>query len=322
MTRVSGFIARSLSALLVCAVLATAMAERLAAQDNNSTARAFTSPMKAVSALIQAAKSKDATAVAAILGPDTMQWLSSGDPVQDAAARDKFVAAYDAKNKIIIEDGKTAELVVGQDGFPFPFPIVETDKGWVFDPEQGKEEILNRRIGENELNTVQVLQAIVDAQYEYAQEDRDGDGLHVYASKFASSPGKRDGLYWPTEAGEPASPLGPLVAQATREGYTARSVADDAGPAPYHGYKFRIVTRQGSSADGGAFDYIVGGKLLGGFAVLAYPAKYGVSGIMTFIVNHDGIIYEADLGPETERRVEAIVAYDPDQNWAKTQPEP
>lgn len=302
-------------------VLVTATFDRLAAQDNG--AAKFKSPAEAVAALIDAARSKDASAVATVLGPGTKEWLVSGDPVQDTAGRARFVAAYDAKHEIVNEDGDKAVLVVGTDGFPFPFPIVKSKAGWSFDLEQGKEELLNRRIGENELNTVQVLLAIVDAQREYAEVDRDGDGLLVYAAKFASTPGKRDGLFWARAEGEAESPLGPLVAQAAREGYSAGGSGGTKGESvPYHGYKFRILTGQGAKAEGGAFDYMVGDKMFGGFAVIAFPAKYDASGIMTFIVNHDGVVYETDLGPETQRLAQDIKTYNPDETWRKTDGQP
>ncbi len=186
---------------------------------------------------------------------------------------------------------------------------------WFFDTAAGKEEILNRRIGENELSTVQTLLAIVDAQREYAINDRDNDGILEYAEKFRSDPGKKNGLYWESKEGEEASPLGPLAAQARKEGYTRKKAGDQ--PSPYHGYFYKILKEQGKNAPGGAYSYVVKGKMIGGFALVAYPATYGVSGIMTFIVNHDGTVYEKDLGKKTEAVAQAMTSFDPDETWRK-----
>jgi hypothetical protein len=207
-----------------------------------------------------------------------------------------FVAAYETKHAIQ-RDGDKATLVVGSDDYPFAFPIVKSGEKWRFDTAAGKDELLARRIGQNELDVIKVLQAIVDAQNEYASEDRNGDGVLAYAQKFASSPGKHDGLYWPAKAGEPPSPAGALVAQ--RRGAGLR---EGPGPTPFHGYYYRMLKGQGKNATSGAFDYVVRGRAIGGFAVVAYPARYGNSGIMTFIVNHDGKIYQADLGPKPRKR--------------------
>ncbi len=318
MKRVSSLAWTAFTAL---ALLAAGAGHHLAAQVRP---KAFSAPDKATVALIEAAKSKDANGLLAILGPATKQWIISGDKVQDAQARAKFIAAYDRKHEIEMQGNDKAILVVGEDGFPFPFPLVKTAAGWAFDPELGREELLDRRIGANELNTIQVLLAIVDAQQEYASVDRDEDGLLEYAAKFRSSERERDGLYWPTEENEPQSPLGPLVVQATAEGYQAkissRNDNDDETNA-YHGYHFRLLTRQGPEAPGGAYDYRVDGKLVGGFGVLAYPAKYGASGIVTFAVSHEGTVYQKDLGPETETAVKRINTFNPGANWTRVKPE-
>jgi len=280
----------------------------------------FSSPEKAVNALIDAAKKKDAAAVVSVLGPATKDWIISGDPVQDEQGRERLIAAYDEKHDIEKHGNDTAVLVIGNDGFPFPFPIVKDAKGWAFHPEQGKEELLNRRIGENELTTIQVLLAIGDAQRDYATRDWDGDGLRAYASRFASTEGKKDGLFWQANEGEAQSPLGPLVAEAAREGYTPKTDGTESDETnAYHGYRFRILSSQGPNAPGGAYDYVVDKKMVGGFATLAYPARYGVSGIMTFVVSHDGLVYEADLGPETEPAAHAIKAFDPGEGWKKVE---
>jgi hypothetical protein len=285
-------------------------------------ARVFDTPQDAVSALVGAARKKDTEAILDILGPETREWIISGDPVQDDEGRANFVAAYDQKHNIELESDDMAVLVIGDDDFPFPFPVVKLSTGWVFDAEEGKEELLDRRIGENELNAIQVLLAIADAQNEYSTVDRDGDGLVEYASRFGSTEGMRDGLYWPAEGDEPLSPLGPLVAEAAQEGYTARGgSAGDETVAPYHGYRFRLLSRQGAAAPDGAYDYVVGDNNIGGFAALAYPENYGVSGIMTLMVSHDGLVYQADLGPETQTEASAIEEFNPGDGWKEVAPQ-
>ena len=208
-------------------------------------------------------------------------------------------------------------LIIGRNDWPFPIPIIKQGQQWIFDTASGKEEILDRRIGRNELYTIQVMLAVVDAQREYAMKDRDGDGLLEYAQKFMSDPDKKNGLYWPAKEGEDPSPLGLLAAKAKREGYS--KAQDPEEPQPYHGYFYRILTSQGPNAAGGAFDYIVKGKMIGGFAVVAYPADYGNSGVMTFIVNHDDVVYQKDLGEDTEKEAQAIKLFDPDKTWTKAQ---
>jgi hypothetical protein len=230
---------------------------------------------------------------------------------------DRFVNAYDQKSRIENKDDKQAILIIGNDDFPFPFPIVKRFYGWTFDPEVGKEELLNRRIGQDELDVIQVLRAVVDAQREYATRDRDDDGAPDYAMKFISSPGKRDGLYWPTAEGAPQSPLGPLVGEAVIAGYGKGGASPQRRP--YKGYHFRLLTRQGLAAPGGAYDYVVRGKMIGGFAVVAYPAEYGVSGIKTFMVSHDGKVYERDLGRSTGISVAQMTAFNPDSKWKVVQ---
>ena len=296
------------SAYLALALLMTVMVAtgvRAAAPGDNT----YASPEDAVNALVQAVKVHDRAATIAVLG-NVGEWISSGDKVADRATGDRFVAAYEAKHAITRE-GDTAKLVIGNDDFPFAFPIVKTGERWHFDTEAGKDELLARRIGENELDAVKVMQAIVDAQRDYSSEDRNGDGVLDYAQKFGSSPGKHDGLYWPAKAGEPASPLGALVALAAGQGYAK----GDKGPTPFHGYYYRMLKGQGKSAESGAVDYVVKGHAIGGFAVVAYPAKYGNSGIMTFIVNQDGKVYQADLGPQSAERAAKLPRYDPDKSW-------
>jgi hypothetical protein len=240
-------------------------------------------------------------------------WLSSGDKVADAAERQRFLDAYDRKNSIRMEGDSKAVIEAGDGDWSFPAPLVKRGDRWVFDAEAGREEVLNRRVGRNELDTVQTLLAIVDAQREYAASDPDRNGINDYATKFRSSPGKKDGLYWPTKPGEPQSPLGPLVAQAVKEGYAG---AAKSGPAAYHGYYYRLLTAQGKAAPGGAFNYVVNGRLFGGFAVVAWPASYGNSGVKSFLVNHEGIVYEKDLGPTSAATAAKMNLFDP-SDWKK-----
>lgn len=269
----------------------------------------FASPENAVDALVQAVKGQDRKAMLAVLG-NASDFIFSGDRVADRAGGEKFVAAYDAKHAVKV-DGDTAHLTVGDDDYPFAFPLVKNGDRWRFDTAAGKDEVLARRIGENELTVVKVMQAIVDAQREYASEDRNGDGVLDYAQKFGSSPGKHDGLYWPAKAGEPESPLGSLVATAASEGYGKR----ESGPRPYHGYYYRTLKGQGASAKSGALDYVVKGHGIGGFAVVAYPARYGNSGVMSFIVNQDGQVYQSDLGPNTAAVAKKMQRFDPGKDW-------
>lgn len=273
--------------------------------------RSFSSPEEAAQSLVRAVKAQDRPATLAVLGPDADAWISSGDSAADRAAIARFIAAYDAKHAIT-QDGEQATLTLGEDAFPFAFPIIRSGDRWRFDTAAGKEEMLARRIGQNELSTIKVLQSIVDAQMEFASEDRDGDGIPEYAQKFMSSPGKHDGLYWPVKPGEPMSPLGPLMAQAAAEGFPKNGK----GPTPYHGYYYRMLNGQGRNAPTGMLDYVVRGRAIGGFAVVAYPARFRNSGVMTFMVNHDGRIYQANLGPDTQARARQLERFDPGQAWS------
>src|ERR1019366_4498121 len=223
-----------------------------------------------------------------ILGPDSDRLIHSGDPVADRESHQRLVDAYDRAHRIEPEGANAAALVVGPEDWSLPIPIVKQGERWHFDTPAGEQKIIDRRVGRNELNVIEVCRAYVVAQREYASKDRLGDGLHEYATKIASSPGRHDGLYWQAAPDEEQSPFGPLVASARKEGYTK----GHHGPTPYHGYYFRILTRQGSGAPGGAKDYIVGGHMTGGFALLAFPAKWGDSGIMTFLVDQHGIVFE------------------------------
>jgi hypothetical protein len=277
--------------------------------------KTFASPEEAVKALIDAAKAGNQEELSAIFGPTGKEVLSSGDPVEDKAVRERFVKAYDAKNALVREGDAKAVLQLGAEEWPFPIPLVKKGQQWSFDTKKGKEELNNRRIGRNELNTVQTCLAYVDAQREYAGKDRDTDGLFEYAQKFVSTPGTKDGLYWEAKPGEEESPFGDLFVKATREGYTKTSDK----PIPYHGYYFKVLKAQGKSAPGGAYDYVVKGRMIGGFAMVAYPASYGVSGVMTFVVNHDGTVYEKNLGKDTAKIAQAIKLFNPDKTWRKAE---
>ena len=270
----------------------------------------YATPEEAVASLVAAVKAHDKKQIQAVLGTSD-QSIESGDAVADKAAGERFAAAY-AEKHVLLRDGDTAKLTLGNDAFPFAFPLVKKGERWRFDTAAGRTELVARRIGQNELNAINVLQAIADAQRDYASADRDGDGVLAYARKFMSSPGKRDGLYWATKAGEAPSPLGPLVVQASGEGYKASK----SGPTAYHGYYYRMLKGQAQTADMAAFDYVVHGRAIGGFGVVAYPAKYGSSGIMSFIVNQDGKVYEADLGPKTTERATAMQRFDPGKGWS------
>jgi hypothetical protein len=271
----------------------------------------FKTPEEAVEALVKAARSGDSKSVVSILGPGSQELVSSGDPVEDAAVRKEYLAAYDAGHRIVAEPGKPTVLVIGPDNWPFPIPMVQRDGQWIFDVPAGREEVLARRIGRNELSTIKAMLAYWDAQQEYADMNKSKSGQAVYAQRIVSSPGKKDGLYWPTSGNEKPSPLGEAVADATQRGY--RPGAGE----PYHGYRFKILLRQGPTAPGGAVDYIVKGDMIGGFAAVAYPAEYGNSGIMTFIINHEGDIYEKDLGENTARIASQMTTFNPDHTWRK-----
>ena len=273
--------------------------------------RTCPTPDQCVDALVQALKANNRSAALALLGPASAQEITSGDAVADKDASKRFVAAYEQKHAITADGDARATLAIGSDDWPFAFPLVKGDGGWHFDTEAGVEEMQARRVGANELAAIKVMLAIADAQRDYTSQDHNRDGVREYARRFASTSGKRDGLYWPTAAGEPPSPLGPLVTRAAGEGYGGGKME----PKPYHGYNFRLLTKQGPNAHGGALDYVVRGRMIGGFAAIAYPARYASSGVMTFIVNHDGVVYEKDLGPKTTELARAITQFDPGPGW-------
>ncbi|EXI77781.1 MAG: hypothetical protein AW10_03524 [Candidatus Accumulibacter appositus] len=297
------------------AAIAAAAAQAVATQQVARSA--FAKPDDAALALAEAVRSGDPKALLAVVGPNSGSWLFSGDKVADREDWKRFLAAYDQKHSISEEADGKAVLIVGDDDWPFPAPLVRKGGGWVFDAEAGREEITNRRIGRNELDTVQTLLAIVDAQRDYATEDLDGNGFNDYARRFVSTKDKRDGLYWPVEEGQPLSPLGPLISDASDEGYTVKQSKNKRHqPTPYHGYLYRMLTAEGKNSPDGAYNYLVGDKMFGGFAVVAYPAKYGTSGVMTFLVNHNGIVYQKDLGNGTASAASAMRSFNPDTSWS------
>ena len=272
--------------------------------------RYFTGPGAALDALLAAVKAGDAAAFDAIFGPGSEDLRSSGDAVADKAMRAKFLDAAEDHSGLEFAGPDRVLLSFGDDDWPFPIPLVKSDKGWAFDTAAGKDEIVNRRIGRNELHAIAVVRGIVDAQEEYAAADPTGSGVRQYAQRILSSPGQRDGLYWKSAAND--SPLGELVAQAVAEGYGG---ADTGKPVPYHGYYFRLLKAQGKHAPGGAQSYLKDGRLIGGFAVVAWPAEYGNSGIKTFIVNQRDLVFEKDLGADTAKIASAMTEYDPDDSW-------
>jgi hypothetical protein len=278
--------------------------------------KGFASPEDAVKAFVAASRANDDKELIAILGSGAKDLLYSGDPVSDKERRKRLLEGYDKKNSLV-KEGEKMVLVLGENDWPYPIPLVKQGGKWIFDTKAGKEEVLNRRIGQNELHTIQTMLAIVDAQREYATKDEDGDGLLEYAEKFHSDSGKKNGLYWETKAGEEPSPLGELVAQARAGGY--QKMGNTHKPMPFQGYYFRMLRKQGKNAPGGAFDYVVRGNQIGGFAVVAYPAHYRNSGVMTFIVNHDGTVYQKDLGRKTAEKAMAMTQFDPDKTWNKAE---
>ncbi len=283
----------------------------------------FSTPEDAMHAVVEAAKAKDHATLKGIFGPDNDQLLS-GDRVEDNKDLENFAAAVSVSAELKKEGDSKYTMVVGQNNYPLPIPIVKQGDHWIFDTKAGIEEILNRRIGENELSTVATCRAYVVAQWEYFTEGHMGqDGVAAYAQKFRSTPGQHDGLFWETAEGEKPSPLGELVAAARAEGYglkgqtPAQAKEGDQKPAhsAYHGYFFKILTRQGSHAPGGKYSYIINGNMIAGYALLAYPAKWGNSGVMTFMVNQQGRVYQKNLGRDTAKTASAITEYDPDPSW-------
>jgi hypothetical protein len=284
-----------------------------AVSSRQSRQQTFVSPEVGAAAMVTAIQANDIRSLSAILGPIDKQF---GDIVADQMNREVFCEYYQEKNQLERIGDSKAVLHIGNSDWPFPYPLVKKENAWYFDAKAGKEEILDRRIGRNELSTVQVCLAYVDAQKEYSLGDHDRDGFFEYAQQFVSDPGQKNGLYWKSQEGEKPSPLGPAIAGASRKGYQKPEAPG--APLPYHGYYFKILKAQGKHAPGGAYDYIANGKMIGGFALVAYPAKYGYSGIMTFIVAMDGIVYQSNLGKSTAKIAESLTQFDPDKTWRMT----
>ena len=307
--------ARWTAAALPCLLVAALAGCRGA--DTKPPTRTFASPEDAASALAQAVKSGKLEAVSAIFGPDSQALIDSSDPVTARRNQQIFTVAYTERWRLESPDASRRTLVIGHEEWPFPIPIVQEGNAWRFDTAAGLEEILARRIGRNELAAIRICRTYVGAQRLYARSGHDGRRAGLYAAAFRSAPGKQDGLYWQAGPGEKRSPLGDLVASAAAEGRTVGAAG--AQPAPFHGYHFKILTAQGDAAPGGARSYIQNGELSGGFALVAWPAQYDVTGIMTFIVNQDGVVREKDLGPGTDAAARAMTAYDPDASWTVVQ---
>ena len=302
----------SLRHLLFSTVIAMGMGTGVAVSQQTA-GTVFPSAPEGVDRFVAAGRAKDMAALDKILGQDGRDILHSGDDQADRNALKRFISAYDARHKLVQDSPTRSTLVVGKDDWPMPIPLVKGADGWSFDTAAGRAELLARRIGRNELSTIQACKAFVDAQREYASTDR-GDGLLDYAQRFISTPGKQDGLYWPAKPGKPMSPLGPLFVKAQAAGYTPGGKST---PQPFNGYYFRILTGQGPAAKGGAYNYLAHGKLMGGFALVSSPATYGVSGVMTFIVNQDGDVFQKDLGPNTATAAAQIKTFNPGPGWKK-----
>ena len=305
---------RGWKALLACVICAALFIAALSPDCRAAELRQkrFQTADEAAEALVSAARTDDLNSMSAILGPGSKELISSGDDVADNAGRDKFVASYEQKHSLEARTPRIRILHIGSDDWSLPIPIVEKGSSWGFDIGKGKKEILNRRIGRNELQVIDVIDSYVDAQHEYASKDCRGEGKVEFAQRLISTPGTRDGLYWEAKEGEQQSPLGPLIARSAQEGYSTNG-----NLSPFHGYYFKIIKGQGKHAKGGAYNYVVKDKMILGFALLAYPAEYGNSGVMTFVVNQEGIIFEKNLGKNTHRLAEAITVYDPDKSWKK-----
>lgn len=299
---------RSLSGALRGLALAAAMGGGAAAAP-----QVFPDPEAAAAAVIAALEARDRAALVAIFGPESEDVILSGDDVADRAAWGEFLRDWRVSHRIVVEDG-VGTLYVGRDQWPFPGPLVEGAAGWSFDAEAAREEVLLRRIGENELSVIEVMGLYVEAQRAFRDGDPDGDGVRAFAASVISSPGARDGLYWPPEPGGPESPIGDFMARAAAEGYSFDGA--DTAPEPFHGYYYRILTRQGAEAPGGSYDYMVGGRMLAGHALLAFPAAYGDSGIMSFMVGEAGVVYEAYLGEDTAAAAGGLDAFAPGEVWA------
>jgi hypothetical protein len=313
----NSLLAALISAPLFALAAPPSPAQAASVEAKSVGAQSFPTPDDAAKALLEAARSDDRNQIIAVFGSHDADLLSSGDEVEDKNNRSNFVTL--AQEKMTVEKiGEDRAIVhVGNTDWPFPIPLVKKGDSWWFDTEQGRQEILNRRIGRNELSAIGAIRGYVEAQFDYANSDRDGDGVSEYAQKLQSEPGKFDGLFWEPEEGQPQSPLGPLIAEARAEGYKVKGITEK--PSPYHGYYYRILTRQGGNVPGGKYDYIINGNMIAGFALVAFPAQYGSSGIMTFVVNHQGKIFQKDLGSKTAEIAGNMKEYNPDKTWEPVQ---
>jgi len=305
-----GFVALALACALSPFLSTTAGAQ-------SGEQRTFASPEDAVKALIDAVKAGNVDELRTIFGPEGQELIASSDPAEGRRNREVFTVAAAEQWRLVDEAPNRKTLVIGGEEWPFPVPLAKGTNGWRFDTAAGKEEVLARRIGRNELSAIETTLAYVTAQRRYAQQGHDGKPAGLYATKFESDRGKENGLYWPTAKGQKRSPIGDLLAKAAEEG--RQLAADRTQPSPLHGYFFRILTAQGAAAPGGARTYLVGNDMSGGFALVAWPAQYDLTGVMTFVVNQDGIVYEKDLGPETDAAARKMTSYNPDPSWHQEQ---
>jgi len=301
---------RSATCILTVVIALVAVLAQCAFATPAASQASFDTPQAAVAALVAAVRANDSARTLAVLGPDAADLVTTADAVADKTGRERFLRAQQARTRLMLRSDGSVALYLGTESWPFPIPLVKQGASWRFDTAAGHQEILNRRVGANELNALQVCAAYVEAQREYATQDREGDSIIQYAQRFRSEPGKHNGLYWSVSGGEELSPMGPLVAEAEAEGYTPGQHNGN-----FHGYRFRIVKRQGAAAPGGAYDYVNNGHMVGGFALVAWPASYGETGVMTFIVNQNGIIFEKDLGQDTEAQAKSMTDYNPDETW-------
>jgi hypothetical protein len=294
------------SALLTLALLLPTSCQSVGPGDQPG----FTSPVSAFPAVVLSLRTSDLVGLRILLGPESRDLLGSGDKMEDGEDRQRFLDLYDEQHSIEVSGDDSAVLSIGAFEWPFPIPAVRIEGSWFLDAEEGLEELLDRRIGQNELSTVNVCLAVVDAQLEYVARDWNGNGLHEYAQRLRSSKGTKDGLYWKAEEGEAPSPIGALFAAAAVE-----NLSDRTEPDSYHGYRYRLLEAQGTHATGGAYGYMAGEAMIGGFALIAYPARYGETGVMSFVISHDEALYEKDLGPDGEATAKGMTAFDPDSSW-------
>ena len=298
-------------AVIVGSMFVAASCARQETDDANQLS--FSTPDSAVSTLVAALEKRDLVTMRRLFGPETEGLMSSGDTARDRRDREGFLARYQARHEIVAGGPDDAMLQVGDDEWPLPVPLLRRNGRWQFDGDAAVNELLARRIGANELRTIDVMHGFVDAQQEYAAVGHDGAAAGIYARVLRSDPGRQNGLYWEVSSGEAPSPAGPVLAAASAEGYKASASAN--GAAPYHGYVYRMLFSQGPAADGGAREYVADGKLTGGFSLLAYPAEYGETGVMTFMVNQDGLVWQRNLGPKTAEAAAAITQFNPDSSW-------